>query len=746
VTDPRAVVIPLAYDRPVGGSGVLRFRWAAALAWLAAGAALLPLAPGVEDRLEVSARILRSESAAVDRLLAERFESPFARSAILVLSGVPAPDAAGGRAVLDRVAQALAEWPEVTGTLSYRDQQDAYFLGSDGRGTFVVVGLAAPDGRVDRLLPGLRGASTALQAELRARHPQATLRWTGEAALNYDLWRSSADETRRAERRTLPITFALLLFAFGSVVAALLTVASGAFAVGLALGLVALAATRWSLSILAVNVTSMIGLALGIDYALLTVSRFREARGAGAAPAEAATRAARHAGGTVALSGLTVAVSFLALLLVPLAELRSAVVGGLLVAVVSVLVAATLLPAALAWLGPRLELGRWRTPRDDGGARWRGWSRRVCARPWTVLGVAGLPLLLLAAQAARLNPHVPRGEWLPPSIESARGIADLRAMGRAGVVESLRVVIELPEATSALDRAGWDAQRRLGKRLALDPLVAHVHSLPAVAADRADDLAYVALLPPIAKRTFLGSEGELALLEAVPREGTDSEDVAALVRQLRRADPVALTGLEGARLRVGGLPAFNADYEDAVGERMPLVVGLVLATTLAVLFFAFRSLLVPLKAVALNLLAVSGAFGALVLVFQDGHGVRLLGLDGPLDGVFPIVPALVFCTVFGLSMDYEVFLVARVAEARRAGLSEDEALADGLARTGPVITSAAAIMIAVFAAFTLGEFVLLKMLGFALAVAVLLDATVIRMAIGPALLRLAGRWNWWPGR
>jgi RND superfamily putative drug exporter len=313
-------------------------------------------------------------------------------------------------------------------------------------------------------------------------------------------------------------------------------------------------------------------------------------------------------------------------------------------------------------------------------------------------------------------------------------------------VESLRLVIELPETTTALEREGWEAQRRLGDRLAGDPRVARVQSLPAIAADRADDLAYASLLPAIAKRTFLGSEGECALLEVVPREGMDPEDVAAFVRELRRADPVALTGLAGARLRVGGLPAFNADYEDAVGGRMWPVVALVVATTLVVLFLSFRSLLVPLKAVFLNLLSVSGAFGALVLVFQDGHGARLLGLARPLDGVFPIVPALVFCVVFGLSMDYEVFLVARVAEARRAGLSDDEALGEGLARTGPVITSAAAIMIAVFAAFTLGEFVLLKMLGFALAVAVLLDATVIRMAIGPALLRLAGRWNWWPGR
>jgi RND superfamily putative drug exporter len=722
-----------------------RARAAIALAWLAAAAVLLPLAPSVEDRLEVSARILGSESAEVDRIFEERFESPFAHSALLVLAGVLPPDRPEGRAVLDQVANVLGERPEVTGTFSYRDQEDAYFVGARG-GTFVVIGLDATEGRVDRLLPGLRRATADLQADLRAAYPRATLRWTGQAALNYDLWRSSADATRRAERRTLPLTLALLLFAFGSVAAALLTVASGALAVGLALGAVAVAAERFSLSILAVNVASMIGLALGIDYALLTVSRFREARRAGAGAGEAAVGAARHAGRTVALSGLTVAIGFLALLLVPLNELRSAAVGGLLVTLASVLVAATLLPVALAVLGDRLELGRWRAPRGDGGDRWRAWSRRVCARPWTVLLVAGVPLLLLAVQAARLDPRIPRGDWLPPSIESAQGIADLRAMGRGGVIESLRVVIELPETTTALEREGWEVQRRLGTRLAADPRVARVQSLPAVAGDRADDLAYVALLPAIAKRTFLGSEGELALLEVVPREGTPPEGVAAFALELRRADPVALTGLAGARLRVGGLPAFNADYEDAVGGWMRLVVALVVATTLVVLFLSFRSLLVPLKAVLLNLLSVSGAFGALVLVFQDGHGARLLGLARPLDGVFPIVPVLVFCVVFGLSMDYEVFLVARVAEARRAGLSEDEALAEGLARTGPVITSAAAIMIAVFAAFTLGEFVLLKMLGFALAVAVLLDATVIRMAIGPALLRLAGRWNWWPGR
>src|SRR5207249_3239528 len=190
---------------------------------------------------------------------------------------------------------------------------------------------------------------------------------------------------------------------------------------------------------------------------------------------------------------------------------------------------------------------------------------------------------------------------------------------------------------------------------------------------------------------------------------------------------------------------FNADYEDAVGGRSPGVVALVVARTLVALCAGFGSVLIPVKAVLLNLVSVAAAFGAVVLVFQDGFGARLFGLSGPLSGVFPVVPILVFCTVFGLSMACEVFLGARVAEARRAGLAEGDALAEGLARTAGVITSAAAIMIVVFAAFTLGDFLLIKMLGFALAVAVLLDATVVRLAIGPALLRLAGRWNRWPG-
>jgi RND superfamily putative drug exporter len=209
-------------------------------------------------------------------------------------------------------------------------------------------------------------------------------------------------------------------------------------------------------------------------------------------------------------------------------------------------------------------------------------------------------------------------------------------------------------------------------------------------------------------------------------------------------DVGGLAGMTGGSVRVGGIPALNADYDSVVRDRLPSVIALVVGGAFLALLLGFRSLFAAVKAIALNLLSVAAAFGALVLVFQDGHGSKLFGVPGGTGSVFPIVPILAFAIVFGLSMDYEVFLVARVLEARRSGFTEIEAISEGLARTGGLITSAAAIMVVVFAAFTLGGFLVIKMLGFTLTVAVLIDATVVRMVIGPALLHLAGDWNWWP--
>jgi RND superfamily putative drug exporter len=714
----------------------------------AAGAALLPLAPRAEDALDVSGRIRGSESAAVEEVLATRFESPFARSAVAVLSGVPSPDTpAGGEALADLVAT-LGEIDGVTGTWSHLDQADSFFVGSGG-GTFVIVGLD-PQASPDALVARLREEGLVVATRLGQRFPGAALRWTGEPVLNIDFRRASAEEVRAAEARALPLTALLLLVAFGSLVATALPLVAGSLAVGFTLGAAVLLTRWWPLATTLQVVASMLGLGLGIDYALLTVSRFRESRVGGRGAEDAAADACRHAGGTVALSGAAVAIGFAGLMLVPVSELRSLALGGLLVVGASVLIAVTLLPALLAWLGPRIDRGRlpWRRsgdPSTRAAEAWRSWGRWVWRHPILVLLVAGTPLLFLTAQAPRMRTGMPDGDWLPTSMDSTAAVRDLKAMGRSGLVQEVRVVIHLPEEAFALGAEGWQALRRAEETLAADPRVARVQSLSGVAGDRADDLAYVSFLPGFLKHCFISGEGDAGLLSLVPREGVSPAAMAGLVRELRRADPAALTGLDGARLQVGGLPAFNVDYDDAVAGRFGGVVAVVIGATLLALFFAFRSVLIPLKAVALNLLSVGAAFGALVLVFQDGHGASWVGLTGATGSVFPAVPILAFAIVFGLSMDYEVFLMTRVAEAGRSGLDEGEAVAEGLARTGRVITSAAAVMVAVFGAFAAGGFLLVKMLGFALGVAVLLDATLIRVAVGPALLRLGGRWNWWPG-
>jgi RND superfamily putative drug exporter len=273
-----------------------------------------------------------------------------------------------------------------------------------------------------------------------------------------------------------------------------------------------------------------------------------------------------------------------------------------------------------------------------------------------------------------------------------------------------------------------------------------VRSLTTVTGLSSPNLELLAALPPAALRSMATTDGQLALIEVLPSESAGVRGAGGLVRELRARSGSSLLGLTGSSIEVGGLPALNVDYETSTLGRFKSVVLLVVAVTLVSLFVGFRSALVAIKAVALNLFSVAVAFGAVVLVFQDGHGIHALGLDAALGGTFPAIPLIVFCVVFGLSMDYEVFLVARIAEARANGLGEEDAIVEGLARTGGLITSAAAIMIAVFAAFMLGDFVLIKILGLALSVAVLVDATVMRIAIGPALLKLGGRWNWWPGK
>jgi len=588
-----------------------------------------------------------------------------------------------------------------------------------------------------------------MESQLKGRYPAAKLELTGEIPLNFDIRKASADDVRRGETLVIPATLALLLVAFGSIIAALIPLAVGQLAIATTLAITGFLAHRWHLSILVQNLATMLGLGLGIDYGLLMVSRFREAISTGLSANEASAIAARQAGRTLLISASAVGIGFLALLTVPISEIRSIGIAGFLVAGLSVLLTNTIVPAVLALLGRRIDMGRLPfAPKLDAdrakrtGVRWRKWGKGIVAHPWLALVLAGAPLLLLALQVRHLDTSVPEGDWLPQSAESVHALHTLQHMERGGVVESLRIIVELPKDSIAQTDAGWNALDGFTKRLASDPRSDYVISITTIAQG---DRAALTELSRATQRTFLSSDGRAALIQVLPRNSVSLREQVDWVRELRKTGAPALTGVPGATLLVGGIPALNADYETIVRSYFPLVTGLVVGGTFLALLCGFRSIFVAIKAIALNLFSVAAAFGALVLVFQDGHGSRFLGVPGGTGSIFPLVPIVTFAIVFGLSMDYEVFLVSRVLEARQGGLSEEEAIPEGMARTAGLITSAAAIMIVVFAAFTFGSFLVVKMIGFTLAVAVLIDATLVRIIIGPALLRLAGHWNWWPG-
>jgi RND superfamily putative drug exporter len=705
----------------------------------------LPFAVRVNDELDPAVRLDGSESARVEAELRQRFQSPFEKIALLRVTA-PSPRTEEGHALLERVTGAIQRAAGVQGVMSYLDRADSLFIGADGS-SIVIVGLSAPKGAEEALMLKLAETTDGLRGELQDRYPHLAFGWTGEAVVNADMRRVSAHETRNAELRVLPLTLILLLIAFRSLVSAVLPILCGALTIMVSLGAVAAVNRWWPASLVVVSIVSMIGLGLSVDYALLIVSRYRDGLGQGLPRAEAIAQASQRGGRTVLISGLTVAIGFGAMLLVRVNELRSIGLAGLIVTSVSVLVASTLLPVLLDWLGPWIDagaLGLRRKP--DTGRLWRRWANWVMRHPFVVLAVAGIPLLFLAAQAAHLRTDLPRGRWLPDSAASVRVLHEIDAVAPGNFGQIIPVILEFPPGTTIQDESGWRAASRLARSLARDPRVQHVWAATTLSATPLGGPEILARLPDSTRRTLVSGDGSAALIELLPRPGTTATDAVILVRAIRAANPQTLTGLAGARLEVGGVPAFNVDYEDAIRSAMPMLVISVVCATLIVFSLAFRSVLIPLKAVALNLLSVAAAFGTATVAFEHDLSARLVGLPHALDGGFPILPVLVFCIVFGLSMDYEVFIVARIADGRRAGLTDAEALVEGLVGTGRVVTFAASIMVLIFGGFVFGDFVVIKILGFALGVAVFLDATVIRLAVGPALIRLAGRWNWWPGR
>ena len=696
-----------------------------------------------------------TESSRATELLKEAFPTPFADYVAIVVHGPVRWTNARFEAVLDTLKAAVERRPYVGEVISARSIGESSFVSQDRHTTFLIAALT-PESTHDlsaSFVPDLRAAIR----DALARVPGSEgfeIMVTGFPALDHDVRTISAEDTDRGEQRALPLTLAVLIVAFGALVAAALPVLVGVLAITIALGLVTIAARYTPMSVFVLNITTMVGLGVGIDYSLLIVTRFREELNRGLSAADAAIRTVETAGSAVVTSGLTVVVGFAALVTTPLSDTRSVGVGGLFVVAVAVLLATTFLPAVLAILGRNIDRPKWLArplARFHAPTGWERWARWLGHRPWRAVAVGGMAIALLTFPLSQIRLGLPATNWFPPESESGRGLEALREMGASGVIQPVRVVVQLPEGESALSARRLPGLKALTDSIRKDPRVREVRGVikPRMStlqlAVYYSDPAAVRAKNPKFFDAYLSADNRVTLLDVIPADTVSLTGLMDVVRRVRAVVSRGVRGLAGAEILVAGFAASNVDTQQELMKRFPETVALVLGITAIMLFVAFRSLLVPVKAVVLNLLSVGGAFGLTVLVFQHGYGGRVFGLDGPTEAIWAVVPVLVFAIVFGLSMDYEVFLLTRVKEVFDKTGRNDHATMEGLSATASTITSAALIMILVFGTFAFTRVLAVQLIGFGLAAAVLLDATLIRMVLVPAIMHIAGRWNWWPG-
>ncbi len=735
---------------------IIRKRGWVIVAWAALALLFGPRACHVQQVLALRGGGSEStESSRATALLKEAFPTPFADYVAIVVHGPVRWTNARFEAVLDSLKAVVERRPYIGEVISARSIGESSFVSKDRRTTFLIAALT-PESTHDlsaSFVPELR----AVIREALARVPGSDgfeVMVTGFPALDHDVRTISAEDTDRGEQRALPLTLAVLIVAFGALVAAALPVLVGLLAITIALGLVTIAARYTPMSVFVLNITTMVGLGVGIDYSLLIVTRFREELNRGLSPADAAIRTVETAGSAVMTSGLTVVVGFAALVTTPLSDTRSVGVGGLLVVAVAVLLATTFLPAVLATLGRNIDRPRWLArplARFHAPTGWERWARWLGHRPWRAVAVGGTAIALLTFPLSQIRLGLPATNWFPPESESGRGLQALREMGASGVIQPVRVVVQLPEGESALSARRLPGLKALTDSIRKDPRVREVRGVVKQGMSTLQLVVYYS--DPVAVRAknpkffdaYLSTDNRVTLLDVIPADTVSLTGLMDVVRRVRALVARDVRGLAGAEILVAGFAASNVDTQEELMRRFPETVALVLGITAIMLFVAFRSLLVPIKAVVLNLLSVGGAFGLTVLVFQHGYGGRVFGLEGPTEAIWAVVPVLVFAIVFGLSMDYEVFLLTRVKEVFDKTGRNDHATMEGLSATASTITSAALIMILVFGTFAFTRVLAVQLIGFGLAAAVLLDATLIRMVLVPAIMHIAGRWNWWPG-
>jgi RND superfamily putative drug exporter len=750
----------------------------------------------------------------------------------------------------DEALEPLRSMEEIRSVSTYADTNDQRFLSEDGHKTYALVGFNVSVAETQSLVDEVRR---------KLRSDELTTYVTGPPAVYLDITNASSEDIRRAEKYAFPLALVILVIAFGTLVAAGIPILIGGVGVITALAALYFLAGVYDMSVYVLSIATMLGLGLGIDYALFAVSRFREELENYPIP-EAVSRTVATAGRSIFFSGLAVLIGLSGLLFFPFMFIRSIGVAGVVVVFVSICAALTLLPAILGVLGHKVNVLAVRRNRGAVGAGFWGRSAEaVMQHPVLVILIVGVILSALLYPVTHMKIGIPEASVLPEKYESragddilkqdfdyaslypmqivatvqegplsAEGLEDIKQLGQSvretdGVrsVESIYTIGETAARQYAEEVSKARTEAEAEARGRIDALVEERYNqleqeqIQKEVEEQTSQLAAdQGTLPPGAEeqirsqveqevsrrleesgareqiRAEVESEVQQRIDEQVPDlpdgisangeitaqgvanfmklpEARESEELQGakddlvagdltLLRSVTEASPYVGAAREtvgdvrsveppkGVSFLVGGLSAGQKDFISSVYGKAPYAAAFVLGVTYLVLLYTFRSVILPLKAVAVNILSLTASFGAMVFVFQDGNFSKVLNFT-PLGFVDATLPILMFCTVFGVSMDYEVFLLSRIREAYENGDSNTASVAKGLVSTAGIITSAAAIIIVVTGAFTFSSVIITKAVGLGLAVAVFVDATIIRVLLVPATMRVLGKWNWWPG-
>src|SRR5215213_109067 len=718
------------------GRMAYRWRWAVLIVWGAALLLSLPVLPRVAESLKVGGFSSPNTEAARAREVLQR-ELSFAPSTLLVVyqSDELRTDDPAFRTVVDRSLARVRTLPSVTGIIL--PTSDPSLISDDGDTAYAVVGLSAGPEDAQRLVPEFEAALV----------PQERVRISvaGAGASYRDIETASQRDLRRAEIIVFPFALIALLLVFGSAVSALMPLAVGAAGVTPVLVSIFVATRVTDLSIFVLNLATMLGLGLSVDCSLFVTSRFREelAKNGGSVP-QAVERTVATAGKAVFFSGATVLIGLMGLTLFEFLFLRSVGIAGVIVVAWSTVAALTLLPALLSVVGTGIDRFSlpWRSTSNSARSGfWVRLSLGVMARPVAVLIPTLALLLLLGSPFLRVNISSPDSTILPPDLPSRQAFDILAAEFGAGEVSPFLIVLHSEPRGNLFTSERLDAIYAVGARLANDPRVTRVQSIVPPTLPREEAIGVALLQRGLNRLGVDTGAGRLAndnaaAIVAYTSSLPNAAENKALLAELRAME------LPGLTVLVDGGTAEIVDVVDLMYADFPKAIALVVAATYLVLLVLFRSVLLPLKAVLMNALSILASYGALVWVFQEGNLSSLLGFTG-LGFVEASLPVIMFCVLFGLSMDYEVFLLSRIREEWERSGNNTHAVAIGLQRSGRIITSAALLVVVVVGSFVTADVVLIKALGFGIALAVLLDATVVRALLVPSTMRLLGDWNWW---